>query len=132
MQVRQDWSESVATSTVRVSGQQWSQPWLALDGSDADPNGLLSYPVTIYTSRYTNSFISVRQYVSPQLFCCLRPAGFIEFDITEALRNWKSGDPNYGVLLLATNENALGRSIRFYSNARVNSEQHAFVNVLCD
>ncbi|CAI8017849.1 hypothetical protein GBAR_LOCUS10769 [Geodia barretti] len=110
-QVRQNWSESEATSTFRVSGQRWNQPWLALDGSDADPNGLLCYPVTIYTSR---------------------PAGFIEFDITEALRNWQSGDPNYGVLLLATNENALGRGIRFYSNARGNSQQHAFVNVLCD
>ena len=63
MQVRQNWSESEATSTVRVSGQRWNQSWLALDGSDADPNGLLCYPVTLYTSRYTNSFISVRQFV---------------------------------------------------------------------
>ncbi|CAI8044472.1 hypothetical protein GBAR_LOCUS24667, partial [Geodia barretti] len=110
-QVRQSWSESQATSTIRASGQKWNQPWLALDGSDADPNGLLCDPVTIYTSR---------------------PAGFIEFDITEALRNWQSGDPNYGVLLLATNEKALGRDIRFYSKASRNSQQHAFVNVLCD
>ena len=129
MQVRQNWSESEATSTFRVSGQRWNQPWLALDGSDADPNGLLCYPVTIYTSRYTNYFISVRQYVSPQFVCCLRAPGF---DITEALRNWQSGDPNYGVLLLATNENTLGRGIRFYSNASGNSRQHAFVHVLCD
>ena len=28
----------------------------------------------------------------------------MEFDITEAMRNWQNGDPNYGVLLMATNE----------------------------
>ncbi len=33
-----------------------------------------------------------------------RPAGYVEFDITEAMRNWKSGQPNYGLLVWATNE----------------------------
>ena len=61
-----------------------------------------------------------------------RPSGFMEFDITEAMRNWRNGDPNYGVLLMATNENDLGRDIRFYSNADSDSTRHAFVNVLCD
>ena len=64
--------------------------------------------------------------------CIVRPAGFLEFDITEAMRNWQSGDPNYGVLLLATNENTLGRGIRFFSNAYGDSGKHALVNVLCD
>ena len=50
-QVRQEWSESQATSTYRLTGQRWSRPWLALDGSDADPNGLLCDPVTVYTYR---------------------------------------------------------------------------------
>ena len=58
-----------------------------------------------------------------------KPAGFVEFDITEA---WKSSDPNYGVLLLATNEDTLGRDTRFFSNAHSDSKQHPFINVLCD
>ena len=56
----------------------------------------------------------------------------MEFDITEAMRNWQNGEPNYGVLLLATNENALGRDIRFASNADSDHSHHAYVNVLCD
>ena len=64
--------------------------------------------------------------------CISRPSGFMEFDITEAMRNWQNGDPNYGVLLMATNESDLGRDIRFYSNAEADTTRHAFVNVLCD
>ena len=128
MQVKQEWSETQATSLYRLTGQRWNKQWLALDGSDADPNGLLCEPVTVYTYRSVlfcqTSLISVYVY--------LRPFGFMEFDITEAMRNWRNGDPNYGVLLMATNENDLGRSIRFYSNAETDTTRHAFVNVLCD
>jgi hypothetical protein len=49
-QVKKQWSESQATSTYRLSNQPWSQPWLALDGTDADPEGLPSEPVTISPS----------------------------------------------------------------------------------
>ena len=52
MQVKKEWHESEATSTLRMRGQLWSRPWLALDGSDADPDGLLCQPVTIHTYRY--------------------------------------------------------------------------------
>jgi hypothetical protein len=110
-QVKQEWDETQATSVYRLTGKEWNKPWLALDGSDADPNGLLCEPVTVYTSR---------------------PSGFMEFDITEAMRNWQNGDPNYGVLLRATNENDLGRDVRFYSNAEGDRSRHAYVNVLCD
>ena len=64
------------------------------------------------------------------IFFCFRPSGYIEFDITEAMRNWQDGQPNYGVLLLATNEAALGRDTRFYSNAYSSTSRHAYVNVL--
>ena len=64
------------------------------------------------------------------MYCIIRPSGYIEFDITEAMRNWQYGDPNYGVLLRATNENDIGRDVRFYSNA--NKHHHAYVTVLCD
>ena len=63
-----------------------------------------------------------------------RPPGFIEFDVTRAVLNWRSEipDPNYGLLLLATNENELGRDTRFYSNAESDTSRHAYINVLCD
>ena len=63
-----------------------------------------------------------------------RPLGFIEFDVTRAVLNWRSEnpDPNYGLLLLATNENVLGRDTRFYSNAESDTSHHAYINVLCD
>ena len=64
------------------------------------------------------------------MYCIIRPSGHIEFDITKAMRNWQYGDPNYGVLLMATNENDLGTDIRFYSNA--NNGHHAYATVLCD
>ena len=67
-----------------------------------------------------------------QIVLLFRPPGFVEFDITVAMRNWQSGDSNYGVLLMATNEEALGRDIRFTSKTSPNSNQHAYVNVLCD
>ena len=49
--VNQEWLESEATSTYRKTSIPWSQPWLALDGSDAEPNGVLCEPVPICTSR---------------------------------------------------------------------------------
>ena len=51
IQVKQEWDETQATSVYRLTGKKWNKPWLALDGSDADPNGLLCEPVTVYTSR---------------------------------------------------------------------------------
>ena len=55
-------------------------------------------------------------HVTVAIFFCFRPSGYIEF---EAMRNWQDGQPNYGVLLLATNEATVGRGTRFYSNAYI-------------
>lgn len=107
-QVKQEWSETAATSGRRLANMTWSKPYLALDGTDAAP-----YPqdngVTVFTGR---------------------PRGYIEFDVTEAVRNWKAGDPNYGLLIWATNENDFGREARFYSKERRKSKP--YLNVLCD
>ena len=51
MKVKQEWSETQANSVYRLTGQKWSTPYLALNGSDADSNGLLCEPVTVYTWR---------------------------------------------------------------------------------
>lgn len=108
--VKKYWSESQATSTKRYSSQVWSAPWLALDGRDAELEPQDWNPVTIHP---------------------LRPEGFVEFDVTSAIRKWRSGVPNYGLVIRAFNELQPGRDIRFYSNKFGQSSKHASVRVLC-
>ena len=107
--VKKEWEESQATSTFRKTGVPWSQPYLDLNGGDARKKVLDS--VTIYTSR---------------------PRGFVEFDITKAIRRWKKGHPNYGVVIRASNEDTPGRDTRFAGNTNSDSTTHAYVNVFCD
>lgn len=108
--VKKYWVESQATSTKRYSRSYWSAQWLALDGRDAEAEPQDWNPVTIYP---------------------LRPPGFVEFDVTSAVRSWRSGVPNYGLVIRAINELQAGRGIRFFSNAYKDSSKHAFVRVLC-
>ena len=108
-QVTKDWEENQATSTIRKTGVPWGEPYLDLDGCDAKEKALDS--VTIYISR---------------------PQGFVEFDITKAIHHWQKGQPNYGVVIWATNEDTPGRDTRFVSNASSDTNTHAYVNVLCD
>ena len=107
-QIKKQWSETQATSVNRQSGRAWTSPFLALDGSDAASD--IQDNVKLYTYHPGEQYI--------------------EFDITVAARNWKSGEPNYGVLVWATNENEKGRDIRFYSRERTTCK--LYVNVLCD
>ncbi len=106
-QVKKPWKEYEVTSINSQSGAPWSQPYLALDDSDAATYS--QDTVTIFTGR---------------------PAGYVEFDITEAMRNWKNGQPNYGLLVWATNEDVDGRDLRFYS--RNNNGNNPQVKVLCN
>ena len=108
-QVTKDWEENQATSTIRKTGVPWSKPYLDLNGGDAKKKALDS--VTIYISR---------------------PQGFVEFDITKAIHHWQKGQPNYGVVIWATNEDTPGRDTRFASNASSDTNTHAYVNVFCD
>ena len=93
-QIKKEWSETQATSTHHKAGIQWSQPYLALDGTDADANAIDSVffpspPPTTYR--------------------------WIEFNITEAAKNWNTGQPNYGVVIWSTRENENGQDVHFYS-----------------
>ena len=111
--VRKAWKETEATRIKRVSNAKfpnWSTPWLGLDCTDADSAPQECTPVTIFP---------------------VRPVGFVEFDVTNAVRSWSSGVPNYGLVIRATNELEPGRDIRFASNAHNNPNTHAFVSVLC-
>ena len=108
--VKKSWKESQATRSKRLSYAYWSSPWLGLDNTDAELVPQHQTPVTIFP---------------------LRPRGFVEFDITRAVRSWQSGVPNNGLVIRATNELDRGRGIRFASNADSDSSRHAFVRVLC-
>ena len=107
--VKKYWREAQATSLYRYRGSRWSSQWLSLDGRDAEASPQRGM-VTIFP---------------------VRPRGFVEFDITDAVKSWRSGTPNYGLLIRATNELASGRDIRFASNRYSDKSKHAFVKVLC-
>ena len=110
-QIKKEWNETQATSINRQSGRSWTSPFLALNGSDA--------------SSYVQDNVLLHPNQSGRVY--------IEFnitDITEASRNWKSGESNYGVLVWATNENEKGRDIRFFSRERATGKP--YVNVFCD
>ena len=104
--------ESQVTSKKRgVNNEDWDGPYLNLNDVDASPH--VQDTVTIYTDR---------------------PAGYVEFNVTEAMDNWMNGEPNYGLLVLATNENIDGRELQFFSKDMPDPgcEYHPFVNVVCD
>lgn len=106
--VEKEWVAMEATSTHRRRDSTWGTPYLGLDNIDAQPE-----PIDIVT-------------IAPS-----RPSGWVEFDIMEAVKQWQAGKPNYGLLVLATNEDTPGRDIRFASKAAPDASTHAFVNVLC-
>ena len=54
----------------------------------------------------------------------------MEFDITKAARNWLAGQENNGVLIVATNEDVVGREVRFYSRERSTNKPRMVV--ICD
>ena len=105
--VKKPWDESQTTSTMRLRGIPWSSPWLELDGRDAEATPQQG-TVTIFPHR---------------------PKGFVEFDVTNAVKDWSSGVPNNGLVIRATNELDLGRDTRFSSNANIDNSTHAFVLV---
>ena len=107
--VKKAWNESQTTSTMRLRGVPWSSPWLALDGRDAEATPQQG-TVTIFPHR---------------------PKGFVEFDVTYAVKDWSNGVANNGLVIRATNELDPGRDTRFASNANMDSSTHAFVLVRC-
>jgi hypothetical protein len=109
-QVLEPWLDTQATSTWRMNGEAWSQPYLGLDNSDAEATP--QAPPTYY---YPG-----------------RPSGYMEFDVTRAVKNWAVGEPNYGLLVWATNEHELGRDIRFFSQSYADAKMHPVLRVLCE
>ena len=108
--VLKSWKEIQATSTKRDSYNYWHTPWLGLNNIDATS----SY--TGKTTIYPNS----------------QRGRFVDIDVTSAAQAWKSGSPNYGVVIWATNEHVAGRDTRFASNADPNSSRHAYIILNCN
>jgi len=61
-----------------------------------------------------------------------RPAGFIELDVTSAVKDWKAGKPNYGLLLLVANDYVNSRDLRFVSRDDLDTSKHAYIIANCD
>ena len=107
-QVKKEWSETQATRDYRLSGTPWSAPYLAVNGTDASSYALDC--VIMHTGR---------------------PADYVEFDVTVAVKNWLAGEPNYGLLVWDFTEDVDGRDLRFYSREQSDNYKRPFLNVLC-
>ena len=107
--VLKSWKETQATTVRTNSTAFWHQEYLGLD--DTDANDCPTGHTTIYTGR---------------------PSGFVEIEVTSAVRDWKAGKPNYGLLIWATNEDQIGRGTRFYSKFHTDSSKHPYIQLNCD
>ena len=105
-QIKKSWSETAATTIKRDATNNWSKPYLAIDGNDADP-------CTLDT-------------------VCFHSESILELDITEAAKNWHSGDPNNGVLIWVTNEDCDGRDVRFYSREKNDESLRPALFIFCE
>ena len=106
--VLKSWNETQATTTRTNSTAFWHQDYLGLD--DTDANDCPTGHTTIHAGR---------------------PSGFIEIQVTSAVRDWIAGKPNYGLLIWATNENRNGREARFFSKSHSDSTKHPYILINC-
>ena len=102
------WKETEATTTKRYKGASWSSTYLGTDGTDADCNP--TGETTVYAGM---------------------PAGFVGIEVTSAVKEWKAGKYNYGLLIWATNEDQNGRDVRFFSKSHSDSSKHPYMLVNC-
>ena len=102
------WKEQEATSRYREIGLKWNSTLLNI-GNDTESEPQCEY-----------SF-NERSKCSPTTLYPPRPSGFMEFDVTMAMRSWSKGAPNYDLLVKVINKAANGRDIRFYSKSHSDS-----------
>ena len=107
--VLKNWKETVATATKRYYSFSWYRTYLGLDDTDANDNP--TGEVTIYPGR---------------------PKGFVGIEVTSAVKDWKAGKPNFGLLIWATNEDKDGRDTRFFSKSHSDSSKHPYIALVCD
>jgi len=104
--VLKSWKETEATSIIRYSGCLWTNPYLGIDGTDAHQSPTGETTISCDTS-----------------------SGFVEISVTSAVKDWKAGEPNNGLLIWATNEDQNGRDIRFFSKSHSESSKHPYIVV---
>ena len=115
--VLKPWKEQEATIEYRQSGLKWNSTLLNI-GNDTESEPQCG------SNEESNC--------SPTTLYPPRPAGFMEFDVTKAMRSWRNGSQNYGLLVKVINEAANGRGIRFYSKSYSDSTKHSFIFVACN
>lgn len=101
--VLKPWSKSQATAYRRLSNANWSQRFLGFDTDilrSATSPGVVIYPPVQRGQRW------------------------YAIDVTSAVRDWASGQPNYGLLIRAKEEDRPGRDFRFYRN-------NAYIQLTC-
>ena len=109
-QVIKSWSElQVTRKLTGIGTEQWITPGLGLD--DTDASSIVQDTVRIFTDQ---------------------PPSFVRFDVTQAMNEWKSGEPNNGLVVRATNENTVGRNLRFYSQEVSQIYRRPIIKVLCN
>ena len=59
-----------------------------------------------------------------------RPRRYEKFDVTNAVKKWLGGEPNYGLMIWDPTETTPGREIRLFSCEQPKSCK-PFLNVLC-
>ena len=117
--VLKSWNEREATIQYRKKGFTWRSRLLNI-GRDTESE-----------LQCGCSFDGVSKCL-PTTLSPLQPPRYIEFDVTKAVRSWRKGAPNYGLLLKVVNEKINSRDIRFYSKYHKNPAQHPFIYVTCN
>ena len=105
-QILKSWSETQVTATHRYRSVRWNHTDVGLDGTDAKAysqgKGEIMFPG--------------------------QPPRYVQLDVTDASRNWLSGESNYGLLVYATNEDIIGYDLRFHSREM---SSKPFMTVAC-
>jgi len=109
--VKQEWKASEATRFQRMIGVNWGTPWLGIDDVDAEITPQENQPTRIFTRR---------------------PKSYVEFDVTLAVKSWIMGEPNYGLVIYALDENTDARDIRFLSSDSREQSKYPILTVMCD
>ena len=96
-QVLKDWDEYSVTSTnTGITGSSWYDDYLDISGLDIDAYSTQAgYTSTEYLPSFNHRWV--------------------EFDVTNAVKNWLQGEENYGLLIKVNDETIDTRDLRFFS-----------------
>ena len=105
-QVLRSWREDEATRDLRYVNAPWKGQYLSIDDADA------------------SSYVDDMQIITTPL-----SSDYFVWDITVAARSWLAGQPNHGILLMASGEH-YASEITFYSRENL-AGQVPYLKVFC-